>query len=400
MVKHLLLISLSLLILTNCELSDKIQREADRIKNQYEEYVGDKETRGERPFEVVYQQDEKAITPIFTSSCSANQVPKSVYFATPDEAEQQYYNAVRNLVSSPASATLKPYWDIRYINPVTSYIQNQDASHYPNHAQYTGLDARSGQNHTTTGTSFSQTDASGGVVQSKCVDNQIVAGTTINLFDAPEQILTYAGPTQTFIYNFNINSHIRPWKTGGNGNLMMQASFDTPIYFNYGGNYGGSISFGLFIHNRRTGKFLNYIIGIYAAGQAWQKEKAGIRFDPTTNIVHVATVMSENSWWSTISPKSNSIQEVFSIANKTTSDDGEWNNFFRANISYQNLLAVLNELKKNPPEAVAGEDFGLSPEDWDITSVMIQFELEEEAGKATLSGSFKGFDAYISNLPL
>ena len=400
MLKHLLFTSLSLLILTNCELSDKIKREAERIKNQYDEYVGDKEKRGKRPFEVIYQQDEKAITPIVSPSCSANQVPKFIYFTTPTDAHQHYYSATKNLISYPQSGVLKPYWDIRYVNPVTPYIHNQEASHYPNHGQYTSLDARSGQNHITVGTSFSQTDASGGVAQSKCVDNQIVAGATINLFDAPEQLLTYAGPQSTFIYSFNKSSHINPWKTGGHGNLMMQASFDTPIYFNYGGNYGGSISFGLIMQNRRTGKLLNYIIGIYAAGQAWQKEKAGIRFDPTTNIVHVATVIHKDSWWSTISPKSQSIQEVFSIENKTTSDDGKWNNFFRANISYQNLLAVLNELKKNPPEAVAGQDFGLSPEDWDITSLMIQFELEEQEGKATLSGSFKGFGAYISNLPL
>ena len=83
-----------------------------------------------------------------------------------------------------------------------------------------------------------------------------------------------------------------------------------------------------------------------------------------------------------------------------TSDDGKWDDFYRTNISYQNLLAVLNELKTNPPAEVAGQDFGLSPQDWQVTLLAVQYELEEQGGKALLGGSFRGFEVYTSELPL
>ena len=117
-------------------------------------------------------------------------------------------------------------------------------------------------------------------------------------------------------------------------------------------------------------------------------------------MVHIATVASENSWWSTISPKSRAIQEVFNTPNGTASNDEKWNDFYRVNISYQNLLAALQELSTNPPPSAAGQNFGLNPEDWELTSIMLQYELEEAGGKASFSGSFRGFEAYISNLPL
>jgi len=135
-------------------------------------------------------------------------------------------------------------------------------------------------------------------------------------------------------------------------------------------------------------------------GEAWQKEKAGIRFDPTTSIIHVATVIQADSWWTTISPRSKAIQEVFDTPNKTTKDDNTWNSFYRTNISYQNLLAVLNALKNNPPEEIAGQDFGSSPEDWEVTLIAVQYEIEEQGGKALLAGSFSGLEAYISENPL
>jgi len=53
-------------------------------------------------------------------------------------------------------------------------------------------------------------------------------------------------------------------------------------------------------------------------------------------------------------------------------------------------------LKTNPPVGAENTDFGISPEDWEVTSIMVQYELEESGGKALLSGSFRGFNAYIS----
>ena len=70
------------------------------------------------------------------------------------------------------------------------------------------------------------------------------------------------------------------------------------------------------------------------------------------------------------------------------------------NIAYQNLFALLQELRETAPVGAEGQDFGLNPGDWDVTSAMIQYELEEEGGKATFSGSFTGFEAYVSNGPI
>ena len=394
----LFILTITLLSFNGCDLVDKAQREYDRIKNQYEEFTGDKDDRGPRPFEIVYQNNESVQQTIASPSCSNNQVPQYIYFATQNDAHNNIFNAIANLYSYPPQGLLKPYWDIRYTNPISQYINNTTATDYANHAEYTGLDARSGNRNIVVGTSASQTDASGSVIESKCVNNTIAAGTTLNLNDSPSQSLVYAGVQSTFSYQIHENNHIRPWQANGNGNLATQAHFDSPIYHNFGGNIGASISFNIFLYNPKINKHLNYVIGVYAAGDAWQIERAGIRFDPTTNIIHVATVIKESSWWCTISPKSKSIVEV-SDSTRTTNDDNSWNSFYRANISYQNLLAVLKELRTNPPAAVAGQDFGLSPQDWEVTLVAIQYELAEQGGKARFSGSFSGFGAYVSQLP-
>jgi hypothetical protein len=397
---YLLPLFLSLFLYNGCELSDKVNREIDRISNQYQEYTGDKNERGERPFPIIYQQDENDKTVLITSSCSENNIPASIYFETQDAASAHIHTALSQLYSYPFSGIFKPFWDIRYINPVTTYISGTDGSQYPNHASLTGLDTRSGNQNIIVGTGASQTDASGSLVQSKCIDGQLAGGTTLNLNDAPEQELIYAGIISTFTYQIHNSNYASPWRADSNGNLLIQSSFDTPLYQNFESNKGGSVVFNVFLYNAKIKKHLNYVIGIYAAGTAWQEEKAGIRYDPTTNIIHVATVISADSWWSTISPKSNAIQEVPNKSGSSTKDDGKWNKFFRVNISYHNLLAVLQALQQNPPAEVAGENFGLNPEDWQVMLVALQYELEETGGKATLSGSFKGFEAYISDLPL
>ena len=402
MKKIIILVFLVLLfIFSGCKLKDKAKREYERLKHQYEEYTGGKDTRGERPFTVIFQKDENAKTSIISSNCNYNNLPQYIYYMIPSTATSQYFNDTKYLLSYPGSAQpLKPFWDMRYVNDVTAYVKGGVHNEYANHAIRTGLDARNGTGNIEIGTHASQTDSGAGVTQSKCVNGLLAAGTTISLWDAPEQAITYAGPQSTFIYRLGSTSGTSPWKKGATGNLMMQAYFDTPIYNNFSENIGGGVYFGFFMRNKRTGKFLNYVIGIYAVGEAWQKEKAGIRYDPTTHTVHIATVIKDDSWWCTKSPKSREIQEVYNTPDKTSQDDGKWNNFFRVNVSYQNLLAVLRELKQNPPPEAVGVDFGTTPEDWELSSLMIQYELEETGGKAIFSGSFRGFEAYTSQLPL
>ena len=378
------------------ELVNKIEKEVERVKEKYEEYREGKENEP-KPFTVVYQTDENDKKVLISSSCGANQNVKHTYYQTPADTIRVLDDTYK-LISYPGNQ--KPYWDIRYIDPVTKYINGGTHDHYPDHAQYSGLDIRSGERNIGIGTAASQVEAGGSITQAECVNGLMTGGVIVNLNNAPNQYIHYGGPQSTFTYKLGKSALSNPWKSNATGNLVLQASFDTPLYFNYAQNIGGGVYFGLFLKNRKNGKVLNYVIGIYATGDAWVKEKRGIQFDPTTNFVHVATVISDKSWWSTKSPSSLPIQEIFNTPNKQTTDDQKWNNFFRVNIAHQNLLALLRELKENPPAGAEGQDFGLSPEDWDVTAAMIQYELEEEGGSATFAGSFNGFEAYVSNGPI
>jgi len=391
----ILITTVSVLMMSSCNI-DNLKK---KIKHVYQEIRGKKD-RGPKPFKVVYQGENAPKTLFITSNCSYNTKVNYVYYQTPAEANSRYYNDTKGYTSYPTTgAKLKPFWDIRYTNSVSKYIDGGTHTEYADHSVNTGLDARSGVRNIEIGTPMAQTDPDGVVAQAKCVNGNLAAGTIVNLLDAPEQYLTYAGPQSTFKYKLASNL-VKPWRADGSGNIMIQANFDAPIYHNYENNIGGGVYFNLFLRNRKNGKLLNYVIGIYGIGDAWMKEKAGIRFDPTTGVIHVATVIKDSSWWCTKSPASLEIQEIFNSATGTNFDDGVWGEFYRVNISYQNLLAVLKELRDNPPPEAAGQDFGLSPQDWEVLSIMIQYELEEEGGKAMLAGSFKDFNAYISKLPL
>ncbi len=404
-------ILISLFGLAGCELTDKAEEEYEKIEekateeyerivHQYEEYTGAEDDRGERPFTVVYQKDTSKKTRLISAQCSSNEALRYVYYDTPEDAHSNYNHEISNFISYTNQSKLKPFWDIRYVDPVTKYINGESYEYYADHSKYTGLDVRTGDDNIGIGTDTSKNDASGSIVQLECINDALTGGSTINLFDAPTQSLTYGGPHTSFKYSLGSTSLTSPWRSNKTGNIMIQSNFNAPLYISHSENSGAGVYFGLFLYNKHIGKHLNYVIGIFAAGEAWVKEKAGIRYDPTTKVVHVATVAKESSWWSTISPLSRSIQEIFKTSDSDTHDTQEWNNFYRVNISYQNLLAVLHELKKNPPADVAGEDFGLSPEEWEISSIMIQHELEEVGGEAIFSSSFRGFEAYLSDDPL
>ncbi len=382
------------LAFTGCDLVDKAKDKYDELKEKYLEKPG--EDRGERPFQVIYQNPNGPKSVLISSGCGSNAEVGYAYFPTQSDAAYNYFKKTRYYVSRPGS--IKPFWDIRYTNPVNAYIRYTDSTYYPNHARLTGLDARSGRQNVEVGTAFAQRDPTGVVVQSECVGGQLAGGALLNLFDAPAQHLVYAGIAHTFTYQFDVRSHIRPWHADGSGNLAIQASFDRPIYRRYGDNIGASTAFNVMLYNPKLKKHLNYVIGLHAAGSAWLREKSGIKFDPSTNIVHVATVVSPDSWWCTIAPGSQSITEVHNSSD-TRRDDGVWPEFFRVNISYQNLLATLNELIQNPPPNVAGQQFGQSPQDWEVILIGIQYELADEGGKALYAGSFRGFEAYLSPLP-
>lgn len=396
-----LLLITTIFLLNGCTLWDKIEDKAKELyedaKKKYAEYRGEGEENKPKPFTVVYQTDPNNKRVLISSACGSNHAVSYVYYQTPADTMRVLHDT-QSFISYPGNE--KPFWDIRYVDPVHTIMNGGTYDYLPNHGSFTGLDTRRGVRNIAIGTDAATVDAGGGITQSECVNGQLAGGATINLYNAPEQFIYYGGPQSTFIYQIGNNPLSFPWKRDGTGNLALQASFDTPLYFNYANNIGGSVSFGLYLKNRRTGIVLNYIIGIYAAGEAWIKEKRGIQFDPTTRFVHVATVISDESWWSTNSPASKFITEVHPSQNTTTTDDGQWPNFFRVNVGYQNLKALLNELNTNPPAGAEGQNFGSDPSEWQVTAAMIQYELDEEGGAATFSGSFRGFEVYVTQLPI
>jgi len=376
-------------------LIDDIKDSISDLKDKYHEYTNT-DDRGERPFTPIFQDENAKMVTLISSKCSSNKEVKHLFYSTPTDAYSKYLSDVQNLISDPKNGNLQPFLDIRYLNPVTKYINGDSYDFYPNNAEFTGLDVRYGSSNIGIGTTASSFDSSGSIVESECIDSQLAVGSTINLYDAPDQSITYGGPQTTFVYQLLSSSLTSPWSSDKKGNLALQAYFDAPIYANYSTNTGGSVSYGLFLTNKKTGVKLNFVIAIYLIGDAWIEEKAGIKFDPTTNIAHVATLIDDGSWWSTKSPQSQKAQEISSDVTKKTTDDGKWDNLYRVNISYQNLLAVLNELQKNPPAGAENKNFGLSPEDWEVNSLMVQYELEESGGKALLAGSFRGFEVYLT----
>jgi hypothetical protein len=177
------------------------------------------------------------------------------------------------------------------------------------------------------------------------------------------QSIQYAGPQSSFAYRIGTTKRASPWKDTAKGNLNIQAYFNTPIYNKSLGNIGGGVSFVFFIHNKKTNALLNYVIGLYAMGDAWTEEKDNLKYDPTTNTVHIATVIDDNAKWCTKSYGSHSIQKIENTPKKKISHIEKWDKLFRVNITYRNLLSVLIALNENPPEGARNINFGLSPQD-------------------------------------
>ena len=376
---------------------DQINSAIERAKAKYGELHGDGGAPEPKPFTVVFQDDPGQKNVLISSACGANHGSNYTYYGTIVDTRSALDDAY-GFVSLPGNQT--PFWDIRYTNPVTKYINGGTYDYYPNHSEFTGLDARSGDGNIVIGTEFSKVDAGGGIVQRKCINNTLAGGTTVNLNDAPEQSINYGGPQSNFIYQIGKSPLSSPWKSDETGNLVLQGNIERPMYIKYGENTGGGVSFGLFLRNKNNGLIINYVIGIYAAGESWAQERRGILFDTSSGLVHVASVVSDDSWWITKSPSSQSISEVLPSKSTQATDTAPWNTFYRINIAYQNFHALLQELAQNPPKGGTGQNYGQRPEDWEVLSIMVQYELEEAGGKASLSGSFRGFEAYTSQYPI
>ena len=184
--------------------------------------------------------------------------------------------------------------------------------------------------------------------------------------------VNFGGPQSTLIHRFTDRNF--PWQN--NGNLMMQVEFTDENYQNFNTNIGGTISFNLFVRNSITDERLNYVIAIYAYGQAWKEEQPDILFDDSNNTSFVGTLVKPNTKYATMS----------NISSQLNDKKG----FFRANISSQNLYNAL--------ESKGVSNINLN--EWYVSFIGIQFEIEEEGGDASLSGNFKNFSSYITTSPM
>ena len=333
--------------------------------------------------------DNQPLTSLISSSVLHNNAPGFVYYKTIAEASAYIHSDTLKYVNYIDDSTiLRPFWDIRYVNPVSKFSTLID------YTPYTGLNSISGL---TFGTEISKYDASGSLAQNT-LGTSIAGGSTINLYNAPEQDLEYSGPQITFLYLLGNRSTTelpqsltKPWQD--NKNLCLQANFYTPMYTNFENNDGGGLNFNIFLYNRKLNLHINYVIGVYSFGGGWTEEQDNLKFDTTTNIVHVATVIKPNTIWSTKSPYS----AETSLINYASSP--RIISFFRINITEHNIMNVLTEINSGNLDEVQ-ENYGTSPEDWEVTLLGIQSELEEQGGKAILAGSFRGFEVYSSDLPL
>ena len=389
MKKSILVSGLLALFLSGCDFFEDVA-----MDQTYEE------SSSPQPSNIIFEDENASKRAVVTASCQYNDDVAFRYFASPEEAHSKYWEATKGLVSKPGSGkALKPFWDLRYVNSGELLVKDERRLEIANHALYTGLDAREGDKNIEAGVETADTYSDASVVQAKCVDGVLAAGTSLNLLDSDQQNIEYGGPNSTFIYRMANDNIVTPWSSDKSGNLLIQGYFAKPYYSKYSNNMGGGVNIGLFLQNRRTGLEINYVIGLYAAGEAWMHEQPDLKFDPTTHIVHVSTVVANGTKWATKSPKSHSIQKVKSQSSMAREDIHKWSDFYRVNITYENLLNVLKELKNNPPQEVNGEDFGLDPSEWKLNSIYVQFELEEEGGDAILAGSFKGFEVYTTKLP-
>ena len=169
----------------------------------------------------------------------------------------------------------------------------------------------------------------------------------------------FGGPQSTLIYKL---TDAFAWRYGDN--LSIQVIVDAPIYNNIG---GGGLYINLFIININTKERLNYVITIHSLGSAWTTEQVDVLYDSTTSTNFISTIINPNTEYISISP-------VSSITNST----GD-NNFYRVNITKEDLTKAVN-----------------NPEDWYVSFIGIQYELEESLGESKVAMSFRDFSAYIT----
>lgn len=348
---------------------------------------------------MTYTVYASGFTPIISPACAYNAPVSYLSYTSTSEANQNFYNDVsrRNLFSNPNIA-LKPIWDSRSQNTMSSLSQGggQDAE------IYTGLNSKYGKQNSAYGTNASEQDPSGSIMQSKCVNGELAGGTIINLWDAPTVSIKDGGIANTFGYMLD-NASVYPWKSNGIGNIMIQAAFNMPVYNVSNNNEGGNVNFNLYMYNESANQHLNYIITIFGYRNGYNINNNGPqRIDSQTNIMFVSSNIKSNlNKYVTPSRYSNETMKVSGSAHITNSNSDNWPYFFRTNISYRNLQNTLNEINAHRSRENRLDN---NPAHWKVTYASIQYEIEEGGShaankKASIAGSFTSFGVYSSDYP-
>ncbi|MFY1021508.1 hypothetical protein [Ectopseudomonas khazarica] len=274
---------------------------------------------------------------------------------------------------------MKPYLDYRYVNPVTLRTS------YANHLPYTGINS-TGSTGKAWGTAASGYDASGSLMQYKCVNGHLVVGGMINGFDSPNQSITFGGPQGTLTYLFagDLSNAPSPWTSAGTGNFMMQGEFTTPFRYsadNLGGSDGG---FNIFLRKKTgTPEFINFVISTHRSYSL--TERSNVFVDPTADaVVVVSTLVADGTRWVTKSPYSASAAPM-----RSSLLTGEsWPSFYRVNISYADMADVLQAAGKTS-----------RPEEWVVSAAAILYEFTGSFNQS-VGFSVRAFELYQSDAPL
>lgn len=308
----------------------------------------------------------ESLQKIIDSGCSGKVFPRWDYvkYYIPLNKNKVIY---KNIIS-PQSG-----WRIGYTNEMKELKLNT----YPDYGQYIGISAD--QNAFVVGTSNAHFDPSASSMITKCHQGNIAGGIMLNLYDSPEQEITYGGVNATFYHEFPYNN-IKPWMD--NGNLMIQTYLVEPWYLNAGNNRGGEIDFNIFLRHEQT--TINYIINIHHTHGIPKEQIHTI--DPNTGAIHVTSIIKNGTKFTEKSTYSESTSII--STNLKHPPYHNFNRFYRVNITYDNLKRLLQELQLHS-----------NPADWSVAMIGVFFEVEEKLDKASLAGAFHAFEAYITDKP-
>lgn len=139
---------------------------------------------------------------------------------------------------------------------------------------------------------------------------------------------------------------------------------------------GGNISVISYFYNKKTNQHITITANAIAFGKSNTKEVKEPRFDPTTNIVHIESMIYKDTIYTTKTTKSDCVVRVDNILN---------NKLFQVAITEQNFKRALSETNMD-----------INIENWELSESMVQIEFEEvENGDDMLDISISDFEINI-----